>query len=169
MHGLIFATLDEYAQEAHGARLPRPYDSAAAYPDDEFHAAVAELAASTGASVDEILRGLGRYAGRVAFARLFPDYYTTSTGTRDFLLSVEERIHEIVRATIPQAAPPHLTVMPLGADGVVVSYTSTRGLCVLLEGVVEGTADYYGERFRLSQPSCVHAGDVACSVVVESA
>ena len=167
MHGLIFATLEEYVREEHHLELPTTHDRTAAYDDAEFTRLVEYVARETETPVDEILRGLGRYAGRVAFARLFPDYYARAGGTREFLLPVEDKIHEVVRATIPQAAPPHLTVMPLGKEGVIVSYTSPRALCALLEGVIEGTAAYYGESFRLDQPSCMQRGDLACSVVVE--
>jgi hypothetical protein len=79
---------------------------------------------------------------------------------------VEERIHDLVRATIPDAAPPRLHVTPLGRHDVVVTYTSERRLCRLAEGLVDGVADYYGENARIEHPQCMLRGDLACALFV---
>jgi len=99
--------------------------------------------------------------------RLFPGYYASCASTREFLLGIEDQIHEVVRATIDGAAPPRLRVTPLGATDVMVSYTSERRLCHLLEGLVLGTAAYYREEHRVAQTQCMHHGDPACAVLVE--
>ena len=79
------------------------------------------------------------------------------------MLTVEERIHELVRATIPNAGPPQLDVTELGDDGVSVVYTSPRRLCVLLRGLTEGTAQHYGERAEIEEKTCMLRGDAACT------
>jgi predicted hydrocarbon binding protein len=175
VHGLIFTTLRQFTQ----AQLPEhadaiwagqpPFLAVAAYPDEDFDALVERVSAVTGASRPAILRDFGRYTGKTAFLLLRPEYYAAASGTRDFLLNVEERIHETVRATIPGAAPPHLQVVALGDRGVSIVYTSERRLCHLLEGLVIGTADYYGERFEIEQATCVERGDLACSFFVTPA
>ena len=98
----------------------------------------------------------GSFAAQNTFRSLYPDFYRDSSGTRQFLLDVEERIHHLVRATIAHASPPKLQVVPLGADGVVVTYTSERGLCDLVDGLIRGTARHYGELFTVDQVP-VHA------------
>jgi hypothetical protein len=166
MHGVVLSAFSRFAADRHGLELGA-IDGDGAYPDEAFTALVAAAARDAGVPVDDVLRDFGRYAGSVAFVDLFPGYYASSPGTRAFLLDVEERIHEVVRATIAGAAPPRLTVVPLGEGGVVIGYTSDRGLCALLEGVVAGTAAYYDEAFLITHPSCMHRGDSACAVVVE--
>jgi hypothetical protein len=78
------------------------------------------------------------------------------------LLSVETLIHELVRATVPNASPPRLRVEPLGDDGVAINYTSTRRLCILLRGLTEGTARHYGETSSIEESTCMLRGDDAC-------
>ena len=76
---------------------------------------------------------------------------------------METRIHELVRATIPNAGPPQLVVGELGDDGVSIVYTSPRRLCVLLRGLTEGTARHYGERAAIEEMNCMRRGDAACT------
>ena len=102
------------------------------------------------------------FAAQKTFAGLFPGYYAGSGGTRAFLLGVEEKIHELVRATVPGATPPRLHVQPLGELGVLISYTSERRLCRLLDGLVQGTAAHYGERIEVDELQCMHRGDAGC-------
>ena len=78
------------------------------------------------------------------------------------MLTVENRIHELVRATVPAAQPPRLHVEPLGTQGVRIRYDSERRLCVLLEGLIRGTAAHYEEDVDVREPECMLRGDPAC-------
>jgi hypothetical protein len=168
VHGLIFASLrdytiqrlgDERASEIWGDRL---FATTEAYADEWFLAQLERVAAVAGEPVAEAERGFGMFAAEKTFAGLFPAYYVESGDTRTFLLGVEEKIHELVRATVPGARPPRLHVQPLGEGGALVSYTSERRLCRLLEGLVQGTAAHYGERIELDELQCMHRGDAGC-------
>jgi hypothetical protein len=172
VHGLIFTGLRRYTwttfpDEAQGIwdGLP-PYVQDESYPDAEFDAALERIGKATGQAREALLSDFGRFTGFWTFRALRPDYYEQTPGTRQFLLDVETRIHEEIRATTAGAAPPRLRVTPLGVDGVTIAYTSARGLCAMLEGLVSGVADYYGERFEVTQPLCMNRGDPACSFVV---
>jgi len=57
-------------------------------------------------------------------------------------------------------------VQPLGEVGVLVSYTSERGLCRLLEGLVLGTAEHYGEHVVVEEIQCMRQGDPGCVFTV---
>jgi predicted hydrocarbon binding protein len=172
LHGLIFTAFRQYSW----TRLPEAaasiwdgmpnYVMTEAYPDSSFRDLVQRAAETTGHEPDEILREFGRFTGFWVFRVMRPDYYDESETTRRFLLDVERRIHETIRSTTVGATPPHLTVAPIGDEGVSISYTSERRLCALLEGLVAGVAEYYGEHFRIEQPVCMHRGDPACSFVV---
>ena len=172
MHGLIFASLRHYTArrlgEERAAELwaDRVFETTEAYDDAWFAAQVERLVVATGDPVDEVQRGFGSFAAQTTFAALYPAYYDESGDTLTFLLGIEERIHELVRATIPGARPPELHVRPLGAAGVLVSYTSDRRLCWLLEGLVLGTAEHYGEALVVEQIQCMHDGDAGCVVTV---
>ena len=168
MHGLIFGGLREYAVERLGEqaagelRGDRDYDVASVYPDGEFLAQLERVRAAGGGTSDELQREFGSFTARTLFVRLFPAYYAESEGVVAFLLGIEEKIHEVVRATMAGALPPRLHVRALGALGVLISYTSERQLCRLLEGLVLGSAAYYGEQVAVEEVQCMHRGDPGC-------
>ena len=172
MHGLIFAGLRDYSVvrvgEARAAGLwaDTSFQTTEAYADEQFSAQLERLAASTGETTDELLRGFGAFAATTTFAGLFPAYYEESPDTFGFLLGIEKKIHELVRATIPGAVPPRLHVHALRDLGVLVSYTSERMLCPLLEGLVRGTAEYYGDEVALEEIQCLRRGDPGCVFTV---
>ena len=116
----------------------------------------------TGVAAGELVCEFGAFAGETTFPRLYPAYYAVAGSARPFLLTVEDLIHELVRATIPRATPPQLGVAPLGDDGVSVDYSSPRKLCTLLAGLVEGTARHYGETVESDETACMHRGDERC-------
>jgi Haem-NO-binding len=109
-----------------------------------------------------VIHEFGVFTGETTFTRLYPAFFAIAPSARDFLLTVETRIHELVRATIPNASPPQLSVSELGDDGVSIDYTSPRRLCVLLRGLAEGTARHYGETAWIDEVSCMKRGDPAC-------
>jgi hypothetical protein len=167
MHGLIFAGFSNfiharYPESAEEIWASEPkYDPAAAYSDDEFTRILTRLVERTTDGSREILLEFGRFAAQNTFYELYPAYYDGSGSTQQFLLGVENRIHELVRSTVHGTAPPRLQVSPLG-QGVSISYTSERGLCDLLEGLVLGTAGHYEETYGIDQVLCMHRGDPAC-------
>ena len=168
MHGLIFAGLRDYTAdrlgEEHAAELwsDRVFETADAYDDRWFTAQLDRLVAATGESMKDVQRGFGEFAARKTFAGLYPDYYRESEDTFTFLLGIEGKIHDLVRATIRGATPPKLHVRPMNELGVLVSYTSERGLCALLEGLVLGTAAHYGEEVVVEEIQCMQRGDPGC-------
>jgi predicted hydrocarbon binding protein len=138
-----------------------------AYGDDEFNTCVERTAQETGETRDRVLRRFGMFAAVSTFRLLYPDYYAAHADALSFLLSVEERIHETVRRTVSGAAPPRLDVTRIDQDTLMISYTSDRQLCALLDGLVTGVGRYYGESLSTDQTSCMLKGDAAgCSFVV---
>jgi Haem-NO-binding len=154
VHGLILISFLDFMGRRFGdGWSDSSYLASEAYADDEFRSLVKRASTATGRPRADLLREFGVFAATEAFAGLYPAYYAESADTRSFLLAVEERIHELVRNTIPGARPPRLNVRPLGEGDVCISYTSERGLCDLLEGLLVGTAQYYGETSTSSR-SC---------------
>jgi hypothetical protein len=172
VHGLIFSSLRDYTElrlgeeQASEIWADRVFETTEAYDDAWFAAQLERLVVATGSSNEEVERGFGSFAAQSTFARLYPDYYEASADTFAFLLGIEQKIHELVRATIPGAYPPKLHVQPLGEIGVLVSYTSERRLCCLLEGLVSGTAEHYGETLVVEEIQCMHLGDPGCVFTV---
>jgi predicted hydrocarbon binding protein len=172
VHGLIFSSLRDYSVERLGAETAtelwedRLFGPTETYDDEWFVAQLERLVAATDDQPDEILRDFGSFAARTTFAELYPAYYEENEDTFAFLLGVEEQIHELVRATIVGAYPPTLHVQPLGDVGVLISYTSERQLCPLLEGLVLGTAEHYGDTVVVEEIQCMRRGDPGCAFTV---
>jgi hypothetical protein len=172
VHGLVFSAFRRFT----ASELPQAderiwqgapsYSPDAAYADEDFEKLVVRTADETGLLREEVLRSFGSYTARFVFRELRPEFYAASETTRQFLLDVEARIHRTLFETVRGAAPPRLHVVPFGAGGVSVTYTSDRGLCELLQGLVEGTAAHYGESFEIDHPICMHRGDEACAFFV---
>jgi Haem-NO-binding len=170
VHGVIFTSFRDYLSAAHGSATATAvfegepeYLLSESYPDEDLHRLVSLTSARTGLGSDEILSEFGVFTAEVTFARLYPAFFDVSDSTREFLLSVETRIHELVRATIPNAGPPQLDVSPLGDDGVSIVYESPRRLCVLLRGLTEGAARHFGEHAEMEEQSCMLRGDPSCT------
>jgi hypothetical protein len=173
VHGVVFHSLRDYLVAEHGRSAANAvfgaepeYLLSEAYPDEVFGRLVDRAAAHTGRDTDEILFELGVFTGETTFTRLYPAFFAAVGSPREFLLTVEDRIHELVRATIPSAGPPRLTVGPLGDDGVTIAYESPRRLCVLLRGLTEGTARHYRLHAEIEEPTCMLRGDDACTFEV---
>jgi hypothetical protein len=169
VHGVIFASFSDYlttslGRERAGSILAGepPYLLSESYPDEQLGALVARAASETGLDESELLREFGVFTAEQTFARLYPAQFAIAGGTCAFLLGVETYIHELVRATMPSARPPRLTVREQGAGGVEIDYSSPRRLCHLLAGLTEGAARHYGERAELTETSCMHRGDSSC-------
>ena len=169
MHGVIFTSLRDYLTAEHGPdTAKRLFDGepiyllSEAYADERLTRLVARASELTGLDSEQLLYDFGVYTAEKTFTRLYPAFFAISRSTRDFLLTVETRIHELVRATMPNASPPQLRVAELGTDAVVIEYTSPRRLCVLLRGLAEGTARHYGETAVIDEQTCMHRGDLTC-------
>jgi hypothetical protein len=144
MHGLIFAGFSNFIH----ARYPDfaaeiwesepSYDPAEAYSDDDFTRILTRTIERTGDGSREILLEFGRFAAQNTFFELYPAYYDASGSTQQFLLGVETRIHELVRATVRGTAPPRLQVSrwvkayrsatPRSGDCAICSKGSCSGL-----------------------------------------
>lgn len=169
MHGVIFASFVDYVAARHGSDVASEILSdqpvfrlSESYEDERLLALITGASDVTGTSERELVHEVGVFTAQQTFARLYPAFFAVAGGTRAFLLSVETIIHELGRATIPNASPPQLHAQPLGDDGVTISYTSQRRLCALLAGLVEGTARHYGEEVQIDQTDCMLRDDPAC-------
>ena len=169
MHGLIFTSFRDFVTTQYGPGIAKAvleghpaHLLTEAYPDEDFLAVVTKTCEQTRVETADLVWEFGVFAGETTFPRLYPAFYSVAGGARPFLLTVETLIHELVRATIPNATPPQLLVTPLDQDGVQITYSSPRRLCVLVRGLVEGTARHYGEKAELEETACMHRGDPAC-------
>ena len=134
MHGVIFTSLRDFVVSAYGAEVVDKvfgqdvYLLSEAYDDEQFVALLGRACEVTGSELDALLHDFGVFTAERTFTRLYPAFYGIAPSAREFILTVETRIHELVRATIPKARPPELVVTELGDDGVAIVYSSPRRL-----------------------------------------
>lgn len=166
---MIYVSFRDYVVSRHGAAVARTvfegepsYLLSEAYPDERFDALVRRTIDQVGIDADAVTYEFGVFTGETTFARLYPAFFSVVGSAREFLLTVESRIHELVRATVPSAEPPRLSVEPLGDDGVTIVYRSPRRLCALLRGLAEGTSRRFGETTEIVETSCMKRGADAC-------
>lgn len=169
MHGLIFASFRDYLLTEHGSALANDvlagepqYTLSEAYPDEQFLVLLERACERTGLTSDELLYEFGVFTTETTFARLYAILFKHSASARDFLLTVEEPIHDVIRVALPDARPPRLDVTDLGADGLEIVYASPRRICAMLRGLVEGTGRVYGETLVVEELECMHHGAPAC-------
>lgn len=168
MHGIIFASLYDYARATVGAEGAAAifdrgfYSMSETYPDEELVRLLERTGAACGLPLERLLHDFGVHTAQQTFARLYPSQFELAGDARSFLLSIEDRIHELVRATIPNAAPPALSVRPAGEARLELDYASPRRLCRLLEGLVVGTGRHYGELLEIEEVACAKEGAPAC-------
>ncbi len=169
MHGLIFASFRDYLVTEHGAGVANDvmagepqYTLSEAYPDEQFLALLERACVQTALSRDEILFEFGVFTAATTFARLYSLLFKASPTARDFLLTVETPIHDVVRVAMPDARPPELALTDLGEKGLEIVYTSPRRICAMLRGLVEGTGRVYDEEIQVEELECMHHGASAC-------
>jgi hypothetical protein len=168
VHGVIFTSLRDFVAAAAGTEAVEQvfrdevYLLSESYDDELLINLLGRASEVTGRPADELVHDFGAFTAERTFTRLYPAFFAISPTAREFLLTVETRIHELVRATIPNAQPPALGVTELGPDGVAIVYSSPRRLCVLLRGLVIGTARHYGETAAIEETSCMLRGADAC-------
>jgi predicted hydrocarbon binding protein len=173
MHGVVYASFRDFVAARFGAETCRTvfegepaYLLSEAYPDERLGALVARTCELVGIDPEVAVYEFGVFTGEKTFARLYPAFFSVAHSAQDFLLTVETRIHELVRATVPSARPPQLTVERLGDDGVSILYRSPRQLCTLLRGLAEGTSRRFGETTEIVESTCMKRGDEACRLEV---
>lgn len=174
MKGVMFNLVAEVVTSEYGERMwddilddaevAGSYTSVGAYPDSEFVALITAASRRLGIPVADLTRSVGRQA-LLLLAQRYPEFFTGHTSTRTFLPSLNQVIHPEVRKLYPGSDPPTFGFPPvLAGPQATMSYHSSRGMCVLAEGLALGAGDYYGEDLSIDQTTCTHRGDPFCTL-----
>jgi hypothetical protein len=155
MKGSIFKLFESYVVEVHGAaafedlldatdlETDGPFVGPGTYPPGDLVALLTTASMHTGRSVDDLLRGFGRYA--FAFlAATIPTLMEGLDDPRSLLFDLEHVIHTEVRKLYPDASPPRFVVTETGPGELTLRYESGLGLFALVEGLLDGLGDWYG-------------------------
>lgn len=171
MKGIVFNLLErlvsrEYGEDAWDNLLEAAghdgvYTTLGSYHDIELHQLVRAAARVLDTPPDAFVRWFGRNALPL-LGESFREFFLGHTHTLPFLLTLNDIIHPEVRKLYPGADLP-IFDFTVGEDGVLlIGYRSSRRLCEFGKGMVEGAANYYGERVTINDIHCMNRGDESC-------
>jgi predicted hydrocarbon binding protein len=178
MKGVVFDLLNEMVEEKFGfqawedmlelAKLDGIYVATETYSDAELFKLVAAAESVSGISASILVKDFGRYM-LPSFAKSHPVFFEGKQSLRDFLLTVDRVIHVEVRKLYPGAGLPSFRYDTDVDDPskLVMIYKSSRKLCALSEGLIDGAASYFGESYRLEHSVCMHKGADHCELEME--
>jgi len=171
LKGILFNVLEQTVVEGSGeepwedlldeAGLDGIYTSLGSYPDEDLFHLVGAAAGHFQWSTDDVLIWAGRQAIPHFYA-LYPELFDNHSGTRAFVLTLNEVIHPEVRKLYPGADVPDFDFDDPDGDPMPLGYRSHRRMCTFAEGLVRGTGDHYGETVAIEHTECMHRGDPRC-------
>ena len=171
MKGIIFNLLEECVSNEFGeatwdklldeANLSGAYTSLGNYADVEIVALVDAASKALNLPPQDILRWFGQSAIPLMAGR-FSDFFNSQVETRSFLLTLNNVIHPEVHKLYPGANTPVFDFEASDDGGLVIGYSSSRKLCALAEGFIQGAAKHFNEKADITQPQCMHEGASKC-------
>ena len=170
MKGVIFNVVEDVVTEALSADAwddvversgaTGAYTSLGSYPDAELGQLVVAISEAADMPMPDVLR----LAGKVGFKHLVgraPHLVEGMSDWQTVIASLDDIIHPEVKKIYPDAEAPGFAVERNG-DELMVTYTSSRGLCGLADGLMLGNGTWFDVELEVEHVSCVHTGDEAC-------
>ena len=171
MKGIVFNLLEEVVSRQYGAEtwdsllgtagLDGSYTALGNYKDEELAKLVKAASDTLKMGPQEVVRWFGRESVPL-LAQKYPGFFDKHASARPFVLSLNGIIHPEVRALYPGADTPEFVFDASSPDVLVMQYQSARKLCAFAEGLIQGTAAYYGETVIIEHCRCMHRGDDRC-------
>lgn len=164
MKGAIFKLLEDFVDHTYGPdafeelvdatdlETAEPFVGPGNYPASDLLALVGTAVTTHQIEVEVLLRAFGTHSF-AALANSVPTLLEGLDNPHSFLLNLETVIHTEVRKLDPEASPARFTAVEKGPGVLILNYESEFGLFALVEGFLDGLADWYGvavEHERLS-------------------
>lgn len=174
MKGMVFDMLRDMVEEQYGldgwqaildgADSDGMFISTETYHDEELIKLVVAASEVTGIDANELVFAFGQYMVPQFYQR-FPKFFNCPD-LFQFLLSVDHIIHVEVRKLFPDAAIPEFKYDKSMPDKLTMIYRSPRKLCRLAEGLIDGSAKHFKQKYTLTHDRCMHKGDDSCHLIV---
>ena len=175
MKGMIFIAFESFVVETHGREFYEEliessspgfegstYVGPATYDDERLMELVQLANERSGIPIPDLIRGFGRHCLPMLF-EYYPGSIHQFETPRDLLLGIDQIIHVETKKLYPDAQTPSFTYEDMGDRRLRMNYQSPRKLCWLVEGLIDGLADYYGDTIEYAQEQCMHDGAEKCS------
>ena len=165
LEDFIIESLDEEQYEAILAecelQTAEPFVGPGTYPDEDLLAIVNKTVQAMGISQADALRAFGKFH-IPKLAEKFPDFMTPHKHPKSFLKTIESIVHTEVKKLYPDAKLPQFSYKDPSDKRLTILYKSDRKFCHLVEGLIEGVAEYYDSPIRYKQTKCMLAGEEVC-------
>lgn len=177
MKGAVFIALNDFIEEGFGIDAwerilneAKPasggvYTSVQNYDDSELIAIVHAVCSQLKLDKGQALRLFGNYLFS-ALNRKHPIFTSLQTDLFKFLASVEGVVHVEVKKLFTDVQLPTMKAIEQSDSHIVLQYESTRKMCELAEGLIQGAAKHYDVEVVVSQRCCYHQGDNYCEIEV---
>jgi hypothetical protein len=181
MHGLIFATWENYLGERFGGAFLSAYRVALGqtrasalladrvYPDEQLLHGVALAQKLSNLPLDTLLRDYGYFFLINGLTSHRCAYLLNEVRDGRALMLVMRQAHLHIGQTGEAITPPlfEYESLPGRPNALILIYDSPRKLCPVLLGAIEGAAARYGQEVRVQEQQCMRKGAAACRFAIE--
>jgi hypothetical protein len=176
MKGIVFTSLGDMVEEKFGLETWNTllnqvdlsteglYTAGGTYPDQDIISLVNALSKLVNIEPPQLIETFGVYMFPV-LASKYPKFLEQKN-LKDFLKSIDDVIHLEVRKLSPDASLPSISYEDPGPHELVLNYRSSRKLCSLAIGLIQGAAAHFNEKVRINQPVCLLKGADHCRLEI---
>jgi len=177
VRGIIFTQLSAMIEQEQGMafynrmleeiQLPSGgvYTAGGNYDPAEIYSILAFLENALGIPQQFILRRFGEFLLK-GLASLFPNFFEVES-LKAFLLTIDRHIHVEVKKLYPDSELPTFQYLDEEDNRLTIYYNSSKKMCSLAEGLIEGSARYFNQDCSLLHTTCMHRGDDHCTLELE--
>ena len=136
------------------------------YPDQMTLDLVEAACQVSGLSEDQVLFEFGRFWVTHTGVQSYPSYFKLAgKNAREFLLNMD-KVHVQVTKNVINVSPPRFGYEQLEDGRLLMHYTSERGFCSALRGLIVGVGDFFHEKLEVHETTCMKKGDPRCTMEV---
>lgn len=126
------------------------YTSLGTYDHRELLSLVGRLSEKTGLPAGELVKVFGHHLIRT-FTTRYSEFFEAEPDTLHFLTKLEGHIHSEVRKLYDDTELPRFEWEFQGPNVLDLTYMSRRPFGQLARGMIEATAEYYGDELKITQ------------------
>ncbi len=145
----------------------RYFIMAETYDDNLVFEVIKEVSKIGGLTEDELLRNFGIFWINDAAQKIYPTLFCLAgKSAQSFLLNIG-RLHYLVTRNLLHTNAPTFEIERSNDKNMLsVSYSSSRKMCALMKGLIEGVGKYFKEPLEITETKCIKKGDNKCVMEV---
>ncbi len=159
MKGIIFNITESFITDHYGENIfnaiiddceletKEPFVGPGTYPDNDLMEIVVKSSKKLSMSTSDFLRELGTYSFHKLAGR-FPHFVKPYNCPKEFLKTVDGIIHVEVQKLYKETQLPTFQYKEPMEDELIITYYSKRKLYPLMEGLVNGVANYFNSPIK---------------------